>query len=155
MNWVNAAVQFSAVASLFGPGFFVDSVNCVKRDDGRYSVDAFDIFLFLSFRSCLHDNENNPLNQRKKLDFKLRLSCDDGHMDVTEFGVDLSDESRRDRFMVGDAECECVNLIESVAVRHLTVDAPGDYVIKVLVHEHGDELWNVQSAKHLLICRRK
>lgn len=71
MKYVNANVQCfnnSSSQLWFGNGglsSFIKSVNCVKRDNGRYQVEKFGIAIFVNIRGSENDKQNNPLEQKK------------------------------------------------------------------------------------------
>lgn len=153
MKYVNANVQcFNNKLSqiIWGGGMvssFIDKVQCSKLENGRYDVDRFGIALFINIRGNENDTANNPLEQGKCLDIKVRLtrlSRDENEQfsyDLKEFAIDLSDKS-----IIQQVCFDMVDLVKIIDVDKLDVKSPGNYVIKVLIKERDAEVYTIQMA---------
>lgn len=156
MNWLNAIVQcfYFDGFSFFGFGYPIGSVGCTKKGLNEYKVDKFSLGVFLNIRESVNDVENNPLNQGKKLEFKVRLTGLSGEKwsyDLAEFTVDLSDKTLYDQFSLCGNCLNYVDLVKACTVNGLVVESPGEYVVKVLVRECGQQLYEVQCVRGLLV----
>lgn len=162
MKYVNANVQCfnnSSSQLWFGNGglsSFIKSVNCVKRDNGRYQVEKFGIAIFVNIRGSENDKQNNPLEQKKVLEFKIRLTKTSTQKDrqlsydLASFTINLSD-----RDLIQTACFDYIDLIKVVNVNELELEATGDYVIKVLVREQGEDFYDIQMTHSLIVNESK
>lgn len=154
MNWLNASVQCFDHLSMLDSGMLVGSVKCSRKDVGKYAVDDFAVGVFLNVRGSINAKDENPLDLGKRLEFKLRLSENFGERrsyDLSEWKLDLSDKSLRDPFYIMDNKLEYVDSISVVKVGCLFVETLGDYVLKLLVRCEGDEKYEVQAVRGLVI----
>lgn len=158
MKYVNINAQCfdnSVSQYWFGNGAlssFVRSIKCSEESEGVYRVDKFGIALFINIRGSESDKLHNPLEQKKKLDFKVRLTRlskdvkEQLSYDLTSFSIDLSDEN-----LIQKACFPYVDLIKTVNVNNLELQSAGDYVIKVLVKEADEDLYDIQITHQLSI----
>lgn len=131
---------------------FIGNVGCSKEGADGYKVDKFGIVMFINIRGSASDQAHNPLAQKKKIDFKIRLTRlskvpeEQLSYDLTDFVIDLSDES-----LIRKACFDYVDLIKVINVDNLIVKSTGEYVIKVLVRKVGEELYNIQMVHRLSV----
>lgn len=158
MKYVNANVQCfdnSVSQYWFGNGTlssFVKTVECSEEGDGKYKVEKFGVLVFINIRGSENDKSNNPLEQKKKLEFKIRLTrlskIPDEKLsyDLTDFTIDLSD-----KHLIQKACFDYIDLIKVINVSDLELKSVGDYVIKLLVREEGEKLYDIQMVHRLTI----
>ena len=124
-----------------------------KEKNGKYIIGGFSIVTFVNIRGTSSGNNmDNPLDSDKKLDFKIRLTKLDAEpanqlsYDLKDFSVDLSRK--------GSSHHACFDYkeyIEIVNVDTVVLDSKGAYVIKVLVKEDSEDLYNVQMIHPLYV----
>lgn len=130
----------------------LESVRAKEKND-KFVIGGFNIVTFINIRGTRDgNNSDNPLDSNKKLDFKIRLTKLDVEpskqlsYDLKDFSVDLSNKV--------SARHACFDYkehIEIVNVDTITLDSKGAYVIKVLVKEDSEDLYNVQMIHPLYI----
>lgn len=149
MNYLNTNIQ------CFDNGVFpslISNVSCSKKGVDRYKVDKFGIVVFINIRGSVSDQVHNPLAQKKRLDFRIRLTRvsdvpeEQLSYDLIDFVIDLADES-----LIRRACCDYVDLIKIINVNRLVLMSEGEYVLKVLVREVGEELYDIQTVHHLSV----
>ena len=157
MKYINSNVQcfnLSTKGLLGNVGFssILDSVKSIQKED-KYIIDDFSIVTFINIRGTKNENNmENPLNAKKKLNFRIRLTKlsenEDEQMsyDLKDFDIDLSDES-----VVKKACFKYVERIEIINVENLTLSSTGSYVIKVLVKNSEEDLYDVQMLHPIYI----
>lgn len=130
----------------------LESVKSKERND-KFIIGGFNIVTFVNIRGTRDgNNSNNPLDSDKRLDFKIRLTKLDAEpskqlsYDLKDFSVDLSN-----KVSTHHACFDYKEHIEIVNVDTITLDSKGAYVIKVLVKEDSDNLYNVQMIHPLYV----
>ena len=132
---------------------FIDRVKSSKDDKDKYKVEKFGIAVFINIRGSKSDARNNPLEQKKKLEFKIRLtrlsknSQEQLSYDLSKFVIDLSDAN-----LIKRACFDYVDIIKTIYVNDLELESAGDYVIKVLIKEESAKLFDIQMVHHLSVC---
>lgn len=130
----------------------LESVKSKEKND-KLIIGGFNVVTFVNIRGTRDgDNPDNPLDSGKKLDFKVRLTKLDTEpskqlsYDLKDFSIDLSNN-----VSTHHACFDYKEHIEIVNVNTITLDSKGAYVIKVLVKEDSDELYNVQMIHPLYV----
>ncbi len=159
MKYVNTNVQCfdnSAPQYWLGSGSlssFIKTVKCSEEGTGKYKVGKFGVAIFVNIRGSENDKQNNPLEQKKKLDFKIRLTRlskipeERLSYDLANFIIDLSDEH-----LIQKACFDYIDLIKAINVADLIVESVGDYVIKVLIREEGAAMFLKPSQVSISQC---
>ncbi len=157
MKYINSNVQcfnLSTKGLLGNVGFssILDSVKSIQKED-KYIIDDFSIVTFINIRGTKNENNmENPLNAKKKLNFRIRLTKlsenEDEQIsyDLKDFDIDLSDES-----VVKKACFKYIERIEITNVENLTLSSNGAYVIKVLVKNSEEDLYDVQMLHPIYV----
>lgn len=159
MKYVNANVFcFGSVGSnLAGRAVYkasLDKVRAAKKSSGKFVIDNFDIVAFLNIRgSSEKEHSQSPLDQKKKLDFMIRLTKVDEEAsnrksyNLRQFYVDFSKPLQ--------LQHACFDYYERTEIIHvdkLVVDTTGKYVIKVLVKtDPNSDVYDVQVAHPIYI----
>ena len=157
MKYINTNVQcFSAsnkgLLENIAFSSILESVKSEQKED-KFVVGGFNIVTFINIRGTKSgENENNPLDTGKKLNFKIRLtklsknSDEQMSYDLKDFDIDLSDKNNNRMACFGYTE-----RIEITKVDDLVLNDIGEYVIKVLVKYDKEELYDVQMLHPLTI----
>ena len=130
----------------------LESVKSKEKND-KFIIGGFSIVTFVNIRGTRYgNNDNNPLDANKKLDFKIRLTKLDAKpenqlsYDLKDFSIDLSNKEATHH-----AYFDYKEHIEIVNVDTVVLQSKGAYVIKVLVKEDSEELYNVQMVHPLYV----
>ena len=155
MKYVNVSVQcFDRNALKFlglsGLPPLLDVVKCSEKD-GKYYIGKFDIATFVNIRgTTAKNNPQNPVDNKKILDFRIRLTYLDEDpqfsYNLGDFTMDLSSEE-----IIHHADFDYAEQVQVINVDNFEIQKPGHYIIKVLVKERGAELYEVQLAHSLHI----
>lgn len=157
MKYVNINVQCfeTKTNAILGNREFLSLLDSVKaeRKDNKYSIGGFSVVTFINIRGTINkEAQNSPLNNKEKLDFKIRLTKLDvdknkqTSYNLKDFSIDLSDES-----VVRKACFDYTERIEITNVDALVLDELGSYVIKVLVKRSSSDMYDVQMVHPIYI----
>lgn len=152
MKYVNVNVQCFDLNPLRLGGnnvlsSLVDTIHCTQqKKNNKYKLENFSIIVFVNVRGTgKGNNPDNPVDGRKNLDFKVRLTKLSKNVetqtsyDLHSFKMDLSKSEIRHK-----ACFEYCEAIEAINVSGLLLDDPGKYVIKILVKDSETQLYDVQ-----------
>ena len=150
MKYVNCTVQCfdKGVRNIFAPMTFSSIIGSVesKEKNGSYYIDGFTINTFINIRGTGDgNNPNNPLDMKKTLDFRIRLTKMDPDInnrlsyDLKNFRIDLSNQD-----IIKKACFPYVDIIDIIDVKGVSLQSKGNYVIKVLIKESNESLFDVQ-----------
>lgn len=157
-NYINANVLCcKSVQTNFENGVvlspIINSVTATKQNNNKFEVEDFSIVTFINIRGTQNNqNKLNPLDMGEKLCFKIRLtrlateSKDQLSYDLSEFNIDLSKKENIKR--------ACFNYVERIEitnVKRLFLENKGNYVIKILIKEQKDTLYQIQMVHPILI----
>lgn len=94
------------------------------------------------------NNLKNVLDMEKQLDIKIRLTSinDNLSYDLKDFVIDLSDKSK-----LQDVGIKYFEQIDIIEVKDLKLKSNGDYIIKVLIKEKNDDLYDLHCIHKLII----
>lgn len=157
MKYVNINVQCfdpapNSLLANVGFSSILDSVKAEQKDD-KIIIGGFNIVTFINIRGTNDKSKtDNPLNAKKKLTFRVRLTKLDPDetkqisYNLKDFTIDLSDPS-----VIHRACFEYVERIEITAVKELELESTGPYVIKILVKDENDKLFDVQMLHPLYV----
>lgn len=126
----------------------IDSVYS-SVDNGDFLVDNFKILVFTNIRGTRDGNNlKNVLDMKKQLDVKIRLTSinDNLSYDLKDFVIDLSDKSK-----LQDVGIKYFEQIDIIEVKDLKLKSNGDYIIKVLIKEKNDDLYDLHCIHKLII----
>lgn len=150
-KYVNTNVQcFKTVKnSLLGNTQFSNIVDTVysKQKNNKFIIDDFSIVTFINIRGTKSNNPYNPLDQKKKLLFKIRLTkihkeeSKQLSYDLRDFSIDLSDKTQ-----VKTACFDYLEKIEVTNVNDLELNEKGSYVIKILIKDEKDSKYQIQMV---------
>ena len=157
MKYVNSNIQCFDLASkgLFGTIGLSDIIESVKssQKDDKFVVGNFNIVAFINIRGTKSEtNKNNPLDMGRKLNFRIRLTKlsetpeKQLSYDLKDFDIDLSDKS-----IIKEACFKYVERIDVTPVKELQLNDKGAYVIKLLVKDSDEELYDVQMLHPLYV----
>jgi hypothetical protein len=158
MKYVNINIQcfnkkpFYAFSNT-GFSQMIDSIKA-KEDNGKYAISGFNIAVFINIRGTQNDGNENPINEKSILNFKIRLTKLDKDKDkqlsydLKEFSIDLSDTQKLKHgcfdYYVG---------VENIFVDELILESCGSYVIKALVKKQNQEKYDVQIIHPLDVIK--
>lgn len=124
-----------------------------ERKEDKYVIGGFGIATFINIRGTVNEqNTDNPLNNKEKLDFRLRLTKLDEDKNkqksynLKDFSIDLSENS-----VVHHACFDYMERIEITNIDELVLDELGAYVVKVLVKKSAAEKYDVQMLHPLFV----
>lgn len=132
-----------------------DGVIAVK-ENGEYYLNSFGIVTSLCLLGTNKEDckKDNLLSQRGKLDVIIRLTkCDKDPekrigLDIDEFQIDCKEKEED----ICVACYDFLNYTRITKTNRIKLDAgKGKYVIKVLVKDHKDSIYTVQSMFMLII----
>ena len=157
MKYVNANVQCfdDKKVGFWGDTDFSNIISTVKSTETKEGcvIGGFNIITFINIRGTQKgNNPENPVDMRKKLSFRIRLTKLDSQpenqlsYDLGDFELDLGDDKIR--------KTACFDYIEQIHVLELkdtVLKSNGSYVIKVLVKESNANLFDIQITHPLYV----
>lgn len=134
--------------------------QCIKASDGNdgLMIDNFYIVTQIDFlgTNCEEHKMENPLEQKRTIDFIIRLTkCDRFEeqrigVDLDSFSIDLGEMYEEEQ-----VDLACFGFLNYTRIINVSdLDLPGGtgkYVIKVLVKDSDDKEYTIQSMTQLTI----